>query len=73
MPNWLKSLTQYPSESSRLRRQGVGVGLFIGFFVAIAGYIFTDSGWWFLAPFIGFAVAWRIVLGRWPFSAIKNQ
>jgi hypothetical protein len=68
MPDWLKSFVTYPSESSRLRRQGVGVGLFIGFFIAIAGYILTENGWWFVTPFLGFILAWRIVMGRWPFS-----
>jgi len=73
MPNWLKSLITYPSESSRLRKQSVGVGLFIGFFVAITGYILTDSAWWLFAPFVGFALAWRITLGHWPFSKRDNQ
>ena len=60
-------LLQSTDESHWVNRRAVGIGVFVGFFVAFAGYLLTGSGWWFVAPIVGFAIAWRLVFGRWPF------
>jgi hypothetical protein len=55
------------SDEARLQRQILGVGMAGGFFVGLAGYAVSGSGWWFVAPFIGIALSWRVAIGRWPF------
>ena len=70
----LKTLLLTPSNDEYLgNRRGVGLGVFFGFFIGLAGYAVTGAGWWFLAPFIGFTLAWRLVFGRWPFSRINRN
>jgi hypothetical protein len=46
---------------------GVGLGVAGGFFLAFVGYSLTANGWWFVAPLVGFILAWRVVMKRWPF------
>jgi phosphate/sulfate permease len=62
------ALVRTPSAEHRLRKQILGVGIASGFFLALVGYSLTGSGWWFVSPFVGAAIAWRFVFGRWPFS-----
>lgn len=61
------ALVGAPSETYRARRMGVGLGVAGGFFLAFVGYSLTANGWWFVAPLVGFIVAWRVVMKRWPF------
>lgn len=56
-----------PTEEYRALRMGVGLGVAGGFFAALVGYSLTANAWWFLAPFVGFVAAWRLVMGYWPF------
>ena len=64
----LELLSQSGDEPQWANRRAVGLGVFVGFLAAIIGCLLTGTGWWFIAPVIGFALAWRIVHGRWPFS-----
>jgi len=61
------ALVGAPSPTYRARRMGVGLGVAGGFLLAFAGYGLTANGWWFLTPLVGFIVAWRVVMKRWPF------
>lgn len=61
---WLRS----DASTTQAPRRAVGLGVFFGFFIGVTGYMLTANGWWFLAPFIGFALAWRLYFGRWPFA-----
>jgi len=61
------ALVGAPSENYRARRMGVGLGVAGGFFLAFVGYSLTANGWWFVAPLMGFILAWRVVMKRWPF------
>ncbi len=54
-------------DALRARRQAVGWGVASGFFAALVGYSLTGSSWWLLSPWVGFALAWRLVMGHWPF------
>lgn len=61
------ALVGAPSQTYRARRMGVGIGVAGGFFLAFVGYSLTANAWWFVAPLVGFIVAWRLVMKRWPF------
>jgi hypothetical protein len=65
--NLASALRGRRSDEARLQRQILGVGIAIGFFAGLAGYAVTGNGWWFVAPFVGIAISWRIAFGRWPF------
>jgi hypothetical protein len=60
-------LTGADTQPYRAKRQWIGLGVTAGFFIAIVGAILTASAWWFIAPFAGFALAWRVVMGHWPY------
>ena len=55
------------TEAYRSKRQSIGFGVTVGFFIAFVGCLMTGSAWWFLAPFLGFFCVWRMVMGHWPF------
>jgi len=56
------------SSDWQIRRRQLGGGIFVGFFIAMVGYLLTNNGWWFVCPYISFLLTWRLIMKKWPFS-----
>lgn len=42
-------------------------------FSGLAGYLITDHPGFFAMPLVGLTVAWRLVLGHWPFLGRRSS